>query len=167
MEYSQINTITKFGPDDYSLWTLTLPRDKIGQIRQQSPVVEGDIRQIFSEIRSGEEQPESICNFVLPHSNGLRLLTVDMGEDFAEKNRHNGCSVRGSREQIMVTDNTGRSFTYTAPVTVYPVITVSMELTKETHTDRTATASVKLTNAGTLPVSWSMAVAISALVSRL
>lgn len=101
MEYSQINTITKFGPDDYSLWTLTLPRDKIGQIRQQSPVVEGDIRQIFSEIRSGEEQPESICNFVLPHSNGLRLLTVDMGEDFAEKNRHNGCSVRGSREQIM------------------------------------------------------------------
>lgn len=49
----------------------------------------------------------------------------------------------------MVTDNTGRSFTYTAPVTVYPVITVSMELTKETHTDRTATASVKLTNAGT------------------
>lgn len=56
----------------------------------------------------------------------------------------------------MVTDNTGRSFTYSAPVTVYPVITVSMELTKETHTDRTAAASVKLTNAGTLPVSWSM-----------
>ena len=101
MEYSQINTITKFGPDDYSLWTLTLPRDKIGQIRQQSPFVEGDMRRIFSEIRSGEEQPESICNFVLPHSNGLRLFTVDMGEDFAEKNRHNGCSVRGSREQIM------------------------------------------------------------------
>lgn len=55
-----------------------------------------------------------------------------------------------------VTDNTGRNFTYTAPVTVYPVITVSMELSKETHTDRTATASVELTNAGTLPVSWSM-----------
>ena len=101
MEYSQINTITKFGPDDYSLWTLTLSREKIGQIRQRSPVIEGDMRRIFSEIRSGEEQPESICNFVLPHSNGLRLLTVDMGEDFAEKNRHNGCSVRGSREQIM------------------------------------------------------------------
>ncbi|WP_326975346.1 S-layer homology domain-containing protein [Caproicibacter sp. BJN0012] len=55
-----------------------------------------------------------------------------------------------------VTDSTGRSFTYTAPVTVYPVITVSMELTKETHTDQTATASVKLDNAGSLPVVWSM-----------
>lgn len=101
MEYSQINTITKFGSDDYSLWTLTMPRDKIGQIRQRSPFVEGDMSRIFSEIRTGEEQPESICNFVLPHSNGLRLFTVDMGEDFVDSNRHNGCSVRGSREQIM------------------------------------------------------------------
>lgn len=59
--------------------------------------------------------------------------------------------------QAAVTDSTGRSFTYTAPVKVYPVITVSMELTKETHTDKAATASVKLTNAGSLPVAWSMA----------
>ena len=101
MEYSQINTLTKFGPDDFSLWTLTLPREKIHEIRQNNPASEGNLRDIFEAVPSCEEQPESICNFVLPHSNGLRLLTVDMGEGFAEKNRHNGCSVRGSREQIM------------------------------------------------------------------
>lgn len=101
MEYSQINTITKFGPDDYSLWTLTMPRDQLGQIRQGTPVVEGDMRRVFEEIRSVNEQPESICNFVLPQSKGLRLFRVDMGEDFADRNRYNGCSVRGSREQIM------------------------------------------------------------------
>lgn len=59
--------------------------------------------------------------------------------------------------QAAVTDSTGRRFTYTAPVKVYPVITVAMELTKETHTDKTATASVNLSNAGSLPVAWSMA----------
>lgn len=64
--------------------------------------------------------------------------------------------VGGYELTATVTDSTGRSFTYTAPVTVYPVITVSMELTKETHTDRTAAASVTLTNAGTLPVAWSI-----------
>lgn len=58
--------------------------------------------------------------------------------------------------QAAVTDSPGRRFTYTAPVKVYPVITVSMELTKETHMDKAATASVKLTNAGSLPVAWSM-----------
>lgn len=101
MEYSQINTITKFGPDDYSLWTLTMPRDQIGQIRQGVPVVEDDMRRVFEEIRSVDYQPESVCNFVLPQSKGLRLFQVDMGEDFAYRNRHNGCSVRGSREEIM------------------------------------------------------------------
>ncbi|MEA4846644.1 MAG: S-layer homology domain-containing protein, partial [Clostridiaceae bacterium] len=87
--------------------------------------------------------------------------TIPLPDGFDGTLKNNGGKIRfqavGSYElTATVTDDTGRSFTYTAPVTVYPVITVSMELSKETHTDRTATASVKLTNAGTLPVSWSM-----------
>lgn len=101
MEYSQINTLTKFGPDDFALWTLTLPREKILEIRQSNPALEGNLRDIFEAVPSGEEQPESICNFVLPHGNGLRLLSVDMGKNFADRNRHNGSSVRGRREDIM------------------------------------------------------------------
>ena len=101
MEYSQINTITKFGPDDYSLWTLTLPREKIHEIRQNTPTAEGNLRDIFEEVPSGEEQPESICHFALPHRNGLRLFSVDMGENFADRMRYNGSSVRGRREDIM------------------------------------------------------------------
>ncbi|WP_324824891.1 S-layer homology domain-containing protein [Sinanaerobacter sp. ZZT-01] len=63
----------------------------------------------------------------------------------------------GSYElKATVTDNTGRSFTYTASTKVYPVITVSLELPKQTHTDRPVTAESKLTNAGALPVVWSM-----------
>lgn len=63
----------------------------------------------------------------------------------------------GSYElKATVTDNTGRSFTYTAATKVYPVITVSLELPKQTHTDRPITAESKLTNAGELPVAWSV-----------
>ena len=102
MEYSQINAITKFGPDDYSLWTLTMPRDKIHEIRQQPAVVDGDMRRVFGEISTAhDDQSESLINFVLPHSAGLKLHTVDMGGDFVERNRHNGSSVRGSKEKIM------------------------------------------------------------------
>lgn len=87
--------------------------------------------------------------------------TIPLSDVFDGTLENNGGKIRfqavGSYElTATVTDNTGRSFTYTAPVTVYPVITVSMELSKETHTDRTATASVDLTSAGNLPVSWSM-----------
>jgi hypothetical protein len=87
--------------------------------------------------------------------------SIPLADGFDGTLDDNGGKIRfkevGSYElTATVTDNTGRSFTYTAPVTVYPVITVSMELTKETHTDRTAAASVKVTNAGSLPIAWSM-----------
>lgn len=63
----------------------------------------------------------------------------------------------GSYElKATVTDNTGRSFTYTVATKVYPVITVSLELPKQTHTDRPVTAETKLTDAGTLQVVWSI-----------
>ena len=86
---------------------------------------------------------------------------IPLADGFEGTLDDNGGKIRfkevGSYElTAAVTDNTGRSFTYTAPVTVYPVITISMELTKEIHTDRTGTASVTLTNAGTLPVAWSI-----------
>lgn len=101
MECSQIRTITKHGTDDYSLWELTLPRDKIHEIRQGTPTVSGDMRRVFEEIRSAGRQPEGMCNFILPHGTALRLYAVDMGADFAERNRYNGSSVRGTRQDIM------------------------------------------------------------------
>lgn len=55
-----------------------------------------------------------------------------------------------------VTDTTGRNFSYAVPVKVLPVITVSLELPGQTHTDRPVTASTELKNAGTLPVVWSI-----------
>lgn len=58
--------------------------------------------------------------------------------------------------QATVIDDTGRKFTYTAPIKVYPVVTVSLELTKETHTDKAAVASVEVKNAGSLSVVWSI-----------
>lgn len=56
-----------------------------------------------------------------------------------------------------VTDSTGRSFTYTATTTVYPVISVLLELPKETHTDRPAKATAKTENGSTLPIKWRIA----------
>ena len=56
-----------------------------------------------------------------------------------------------------VTDDTGRSFTYTAPTTVYPVINIVLELPKETHTDRPAKAKATAVNGGALPIKWRIA----------
>ena len=101
MEYSTINAVTKLAENDYELWTLTLPRPALHDIRQQPPVIDGDMRSVFDEIPSDNGQPNAAINFLLPHSGGLKLIAVDMGENFREDHRHNGGSVRGSREEIM------------------------------------------------------------------
>lgn len=100
MEYSQINALTKFGADDYGLWQLTMPREKLHEIRQDRPIVDGDMHRVFAELRT-VQQPEGGISFVLPHGDGLRLYTADMGGDFVQRNRCNGTSIRGSREEIM------------------------------------------------------------------
>lgn len=101
MEYSQINALSKRGANDYGLWELTMPREKIYEIRQAPETVSGDLRQIFEGVSPADEQPEGTFQFVLPHEDGLRLVPVDMGTEFADRNRHNGTSVRGPREEIM------------------------------------------------------------------
>ena len=60
----------------------------------------------------------------------------------------------GSYElKAAVTDGAGRSFTYTSPCKVYPVLTVSLTLPKETHTDRPAPVSAKVEGSD-IPIRW-------------
>lgn len=101
MEYSQINALSKRGTNDYELWELTMPREKIHEIRQVPETVSGNLRQIIEGISPADEQPEGTFQFVLPHEDGLRLVPVDMGTEFTNRNRYNGTSVRGSREEII------------------------------------------------------------------
>ncbi|MDK2965937.1 S-layer homology domain-containing protein [Lacrimispora sp.] len=110
------------------------------------------------EVKTSFKEADGLSAVWSLTKDGKAILLADSFEGTLDDN---GGKIRfkevGSYElTAAVTDNTGRSFTYMAPVTVYPVITVSMELTEETHTDRTGTASVTLTNAGTLPVAWSI-----------
>lgn len=55
-----------------------------------------------------------------------------------------------------VIDSTGRSFEYTSPVMVYPVITMDFTIAKTTHTDKSVTMQTQLIEAGKLPVVWSV-----------
>nr|WP_217937100.1 hypothetical protein [Enterocloster clostridioformis] len=100
MEYSQINALFKRDVNDYELWNLTLSREKIQEIGQVQEDIAGDLRQIFEGLPLDDGKTENNIHFALPHQDRLRLITVDMGEGFTDRNRYNGSSVRGSREEI-------------------------------------------------------------------
>ena len=54
-----------------------------------------------------------------------------------------------------VTDKTGRNFSYTVSSTVYPMITLSMTLPVETHTDQPVAVALSGQNINSLSVQWS------------
>lgn len=70
MEYSQINALFKRNHNDYELWNLTLPREKIQKIRQVQEDISGDLRQIFEELPLDDGQMENKIHFALPHQDG-------------------------------------------------------------------------------------------------
>lgn len=101
MEVSTIHAVTKLAADDYELWGIRLPRTRVYDIRQNRHIIDGDMKRVLGEIPSAQHQSNSVLNFLLPHSEGIKLIPVDMGEDFREKNRYNGNPVRGTKEEIM------------------------------------------------------------------
>lgn len=110
------------------------------------------------EVKSSFKEAEGLTAEWSLTKDGRPMALAD-GFDGALTNEGGGIRFYavGSYElKAAVTDSTGRSFTYTSPCTVYPVISLSMELTKGTHTDKPAAATLKTENAGALPVVWSM-----------
>lgn len=102
MELCQINALSKLRANEYKLWTMTLSREKVYDIRQSNMYVSGDVQQIFEELHTVDNPNSDFSiQFVLPQGNALSLYTVDMGENFQHENRYNGTSIRGTREDII------------------------------------------------------------------
>lgn len=100
MELSTFNIVEKLGTDDYSLWTGRWPRTRVHEIRQGSPIVEGDMARVFGEIAPALNS-KTICNVILPDSKELKLFRVDMGEEFMQRMAYNGTSTQGTKAEIM------------------------------------------------------------------
>lgn len=101
MEHSTVNIVDKLGSDDYSLWTGILPRTQVQEIRQQSPIIEGDMLRVFDEITPVGLRGESVCNIILPDSKNLKLFRVDMNENFMNRRSYGGTTIRGTKDEIM------------------------------------------------------------------
>ncbi|MEG1967192.1 MAG: hypothetical protein RR142_05920 [Clostridia bacterium] len=101
MELSTFNIVEKLGSDTYSLWTGKWPRTKIHEIRQEPPVVEGDMARVFDEITPAGSRSKSVCNIILPDSKELKLFRVDMGEEFMQRMSYNGTTTQGTKTEIM------------------------------------------------------------------
>ncbi len=102
MERNEIYALAKLGADKYRLRKLYLPREEIQEIRQQEGTGYDDLRSVFEGILSAENTGNGQMNFILPDScGGLCVRVKDMGSDFSQRNRYNGESMEGTREEML------------------------------------------------------------------
>ncbi len=101
MEYSRINTLSRVGTNEYTLWTLVMPREKVHEIRQYETADSGSWEDIFDSLPMAKSSAEDTLYFVLPCGEELRLVSADMGDGFCADHRFNGESMQGTRENIM------------------------------------------------------------------
>lgn len=102
MERNEIYALAKLGADKYRLRKLYLPREEIQEIRQQEGTGYDDLRSVFEGILPAENTGNGRMNFILPDScGGLCVRTKDMGSDFSQRNRYNGESMEGTREEML------------------------------------------------------------------
>lgn len=101
MELATFNIVEKLGSDDYSLWTGKWPRTRVHEIRQESPVIEGDLARVFDEVAPVYPGNKSLCNIILPDSKNLKLFRTDMGMEFMERRSYNGTTTQGTKAEIM------------------------------------------------------------------
>lgn len=114
MELSTFNIVEKSGSDDYTLWTGRWPRTGVHEIRQGTPIVEGDMARVFGEITPTTQHNKTVCNIILPDSKELKLFCADMGEEFMQRMVYNGTTTQGTKAEIMAaleTELHSRGFT--------------------------------------------------------
>ena len=102
MERNEIYALAKLEANKYHLRKLYLPREEIQEIRQQEGTGYDDLRSVFEGIPFPDDTGNGRLNFILPDScGGLCVRAKDMDPGFSQRNRYNGESVEGTREEML------------------------------------------------------------------
>lgn len=101
IEYGQTDIVSRYGDNDFSWQSITMPRKRIYEIRQQCSAADGNISQVFDVIRIiAEGEKENQHHVVFPHGDGLTLHVINT-VDHPDYNNKNDAFFRGTKEKVM------------------------------------------------------------------
>lgn len=101
MEYDTAVIVFRHGANDYSLWTVDLPRDMLREVQKAELVGHGELETVMENIPVIREDEDSPLAFLFRGADGVSLCIKAADEAFMEEHQHEGCSVRGDKELIM------------------------------------------------------------------
>lgn len=100
MEYRQVNTVIKESENEFTLWTINMPRSNINKIHWLNPIVTGSLDEIIDEIQHDKSFLKKKIHCIITTNNVLGLYDVEESSDYNYAQLCHGRSVSGTREKI-------------------------------------------------------------------
>ena len=100
MQYKTATILFRDGEDDFTLWVVDLPADRVMKFKRSECAIVGEISSLFTQLPIEPGNPNNRIHLLCKECEMYTLYTNDVSWDFFEKYSGEGVSVRGSKEVI-------------------------------------------------------------------
>ena len=101
MRYDTAAVLFRHHADDFALWTVDLPASMIQEVRRMENTAFGDLDFVMEQLPVNPEGDGSKLHFLFKEGENFSLFAKETAPAFMQAQRHNGCSVRGGKEDII------------------------------------------------------------------
>ena len=100
-KYVLCTLVEKFGADDFSVWTVDISEEDFKTAMTDSVRLSGDPAVILNGLPLTESKSETVLHFMFSNSKRSEIITTEVDDGFIYRYHDQGCSVRGSLQNIL------------------------------------------------------------------
>lgn len=102
MRYETATILFRHGWDDFAVWEVDLPEHLLRQARRSLNTATGNLGFVLDQLPTQEGGVDSpCCHFLYKDGSTLALFSMEMARGFLDEYRNEGCSVHGSKADVM------------------------------------------------------------------
>lgn len=102
MPYESATILFRHGKDDFAVWEVELPKPLLQKARHAQNTATGDLDFILDQLPIQENSADDPrCQFLFADGSAFALFSVDLGAEFYARYQNDGCSVRGSKQDVL------------------------------------------------------------------
>ena len=101
MQYKTATILFRDGEDDFTLWVVDLPEDRVMKFERSECAIVGEINSLLTQLPIEPGNPNNRIHLLCKARERYTLYTCGVSWDFFERYMGEGASSRGNKETII------------------------------------------------------------------
>ena len=101
MQYKTATILFRDGEDDFTLWVVDLPADRVMKFERSECAIVGEINSLLTQLPIEPGNPNNRIHLLCKACERYTLYTCGVSWDFFERYMGEGASSRGNKETII------------------------------------------------------------------